>query len=70
LLIPTGDPQLDSLLQIKAAVDNNGLLTEWTAEGGNEGGYCGWDYVICDDTGRTVQVSGRRGGSFVRAAGM
>jgi hypothetical protein len=55
--IPTGDSQLDSLLRLKAAVDQNNLLTGWTTAGGRNGGYCSWDFVTCDAAGKTVEVS-------------
>jgi hypothetical protein len=54
--IPTGDSQLDSLLRLKAAVDQNNLLTGWTTASGRNGGYCSWDFVTCDASGKTVEV--------------
>lgn len=55
--IPTGDSQLDSLLRLKAAVDQNNLLTGWTTANGRNGGYCSWNFVTCDAAGTTVEVS-------------
>jgi hypothetical protein len=65
--VPSGDPQLDSLLRLKEAVDTNGLLTDWTVDKGRDSGYCSWQFVTCDQEGRTVEVSvtyeGRRAGT-------
>ena len=34
--------QLRALLDLKRAVDRNGILKNWTAESGRGGGYCDW----------------------------
>ena len=54
--IPTGDPQLDSLLRLKTSVDHNNLLSNWTVSSGRNGGFCSWDFVTCDSSGTTVEV--------------
>jgi hypothetical protein len=54
--VPTGDDQLDSLLRLKAAVDKNNILTGWTADKGKNAAFCGWDFVVCDKGGKTVEV--------------
>eukprot|EP00775_Hariotina_reticulata_P009157 gene9157-biopygen11054 len=44
------DPQLESLLQIKAAMDMEGVLQSWSRQTGQNQGYCnGWVGVACDD---------------------
>jgi hypothetical protein len=55
--IPTGDDQLDSLLRLKAAVDKNNVLTGWSANKGRNAAFCGWDFVVCDASGKNVEVS-------------
>jgi LRR receptor-like serine/threonine-protein kinase FLS2 len=41
------DPQLDSLLKVKAAIDTTGVLDEWSSATGAAGGYCKWRGVGC-----------------------
>lgn len=55
--VPTGDPQLDSLLHLKSAVDTNDLLTGWRVKTGRNGGFCSWEFVTCDKSGSIVEVS-------------
>lgn len=59
--VPTGDDQLDSLLRLKAAVDKNNLLTGWTVNKGKNAAFCGWDFVVCDEGGKTVEVRSSAG---------
>jgi hypothetical protein len=41
------DPQLNSLLKVKAAIDTTGVLEEWSSATGAAGGYCSWRGVEC-----------------------
>jgi hypothetical protein len=41
------DPQLESLLKVRAAIDTTGVLEEWSSANGADGGYCNWRGVIC-----------------------
>ncbi|KAF6244013.1 hypothetical protein COO60DRAFT_121768 [Scenedesmus sp. NREL 46B-D3] len=43
----SGDPQLEALLRVKAAVDSAGVLRDWTRAGGASGRYCRWKGVVC-----------------------
>jgi hypothetical protein len=41
------DPQLEALLQLKAAIDTTGVLQDWTRSTGSDGGYCSWQGIGC-----------------------
>jgi hypothetical protein len=58
-LAAAADPQLESLLQIKAFIDKAGVLKSWSRQAGQNKGYCkgGWVGVYCNDGDKQVVSS-------------
>ena len=48
--------QLDALLQIKDAVDMNGVLISWNKRNGANGGYCNFEGVRCDINTNVIEI--------------
>lgn len=42
-------PQLEALLSIKASMDKAGVLSTWSEETGENGGYCKWRHIQCNN---------------------
>jgi hypothetical protein len=49
--------QVQALLQVKASVDKNGLLAQWAANTGANGGFCKWRGVNCNTNGDVASIN-------------